>query len=105
MCVFARLILRSLFLGGSSGSGNIDVEELFEFLNERRSPFTDALFALIGEYAVIWRDGEPVEAGIIDSEPLVLFENRQILTTADPSISMSLFVSWPAIVCIQKKTY
>jgi len=29
------------------GSGNIDIEEMFEFLDEKRSPFTDAVFALV----------------------------------------------------------
>lgn len=32
------------------GSGNIDLEEFFEAVNEERSPFTDKLFALIGKY-------------------------------------------------------
>lgn len=30
-----------------SGSGSIDVQELFEVLNEKRSPYTDALLAVI----------------------------------------------------------
>jgi hypothetical protein len=31
------------------GSGSIDVSELFEYLQEARTTFTDALFALMGE--------------------------------------------------------
>lgn len=31
-----------------SGSGSIDVEELFEYVDEKRTPITDALFAIMG---------------------------------------------------------
>lgn len=33
------------------GSGNIDYDEFFESIGEMRSPFTDKLFALIGEHS------------------------------------------------------
>jgi hypothetical protein len=32
------------------GSGNIDADEFFEAVGEQRTPFTDKLFAMIGEY-------------------------------------------------------
>ena len=34
------------------GSGNIDYDEFFESIGEMRSPFTDKLFALIGNYLI-----------------------------------------------------
>lgn len=46
-------------------SGTIDVEELFEYLTEKRSPLTDALFAMMGECkdSAWWRQEKVLKEG------------------------------------------